>query len=208
MDYYSPLYPDKYYHIYNRGNNGENLFYKKENYFYFLKRYNYYLNDYLDTFAYCLLPNHFHLLVRVKPEVAFSEERLSKFQKPGKSAPTPSEAVSEQFRKLFMSNAKGINKQESRTGSLFQKNFKRKPVEGEHYFSKLIYYIHANPQQHGIIDDFKFYPYSSYDSLLSDKPTKLFRNEAIEWFGSKDSFRAFHTGSHSMGDMSALVIED
>src|SRR6476620_11518170 len=66
MDYYPPLYPDSYYHIYNRGNNGDNLFYKKENYFHFLKKFNHYLDHYLDTFAYCLLPNHFHLLVRIK----------------------------------------------------------------------------------------------------------------------------------------------
>ena len=73
MDYYLPLYENGYYHIYNRGNNGENIFCKHENYLYFLKQYNHYLGDYLDTFAYCLLPNHFHLLVRVKEKEQFPQ---------------------------------------------------------------------------------------------------------------------------------------
>jgi len=60
------MQPGYFYHVYNRGNNREKLFYKKENYIYFLKKYDYYLYDYLETQAYCLLPNHFHLLVRVR----------------------------------------------------------------------------------------------------------------------------------------------
>lgn len=58
----------RFYHIYNRGNNRETLFKEQRNYSYFLKRYRYYLCPLVDTFAYCLLPNHFHLLIRVRRE--------------------------------------------------------------------------------------------------------------------------------------------
>ena len=66
IDYYPALYPGEYFHIFNRGNNRENVFYKPENSAYFLKKHTKYLLPILDTYAYCLLPNHFHLLVRVK----------------------------------------------------------------------------------------------------------------------------------------------
>ena len=66
--------------------------------------------------------------------------------------------ISFQFRKFFTSYAMSINKQETRTGSLLQKNFKRKEVDSTTYLSNLVFYIHANPQQHGIVDDFRMYP--------------------------------------------------
>ncbi len=50
----------------NRGDNRENLFYKPDNYICFFKKYDQYLNAYPETYTFCLLPNHFHLLVRVK----------------------------------------------------------------------------------------------------------------------------------------------
>ena len=61
-----PLLPSKYYHIYNRGNNGENIFMEERNYTHFMNLYSRYINPIADTFAYCLLRNHFHLAVRIK----------------------------------------------------------------------------------------------------------------------------------------------
>ena len=118
--YNRPLIESEYYHIYNRGNNKENLFYSKKDYLSFLDKYSKYLNDFLDTFAYCLLPNHFHFFVRVKKDHIILE---------GKNLFT-----SKQFQKLFISHAHAINKQFKRKGSLFQKPFKRLPIESEPYF--------------------------------------------------------------------------
>jgi putative transposase len=229
MDFYAPLISGNYYHIYNRGNNGENLFYKHENYLYFLRQFNYYLNDYLDTFAYCLLPNHFHLLIRIKEfehfpsltdlESVATDERLSRFQNtsmaiegrdsiPQRDGISQPQMISRQFRKLFLSYAQAINKQQNRTGSLFQKNFKRKQVENEHYFSRLVYYIHSNPQQHEIHPDFTTYPYSSYESLLSDKPTRLHRDETLAWFGNRESYRNFHSQLKHDSAINKWIIEE
>jgi len=58
----------KMYHLYNRGNNRENLFYKKENYHYFIRQFDKYLSSFVDVYAYCLLPNHFHFLIKIKEE--------------------------------------------------------------------------------------------------------------------------------------------
>ncbi|MBL0309574.1 MAG: hypothetical protein IPP77_07850 [Bacteroidetes bacterium] len=180
----------------------------------YLKQYDRYLGDYLDTFAYCLLPNHFHLLVRVKENFLSPSTdaipRTQNFPSLGdlESLRTPEQIVSEQFRRMLMSYAKAINKQESRTGSLFQKNFKRIEVENEHYFGTLIRYIHANPETHGLADDFKEYPYSSYSAFLSDKPSKLMRQEALDWFGSMNEFRAVHDAKPDMKNAQKWVIED
>ena len=62
----TPLEYGNFYHIYNRGINGCNLFYDNENYEYFLHLYDKYILPVADTFAWVLMRNHFHLLVRIK----------------------------------------------------------------------------------------------------------------------------------------------
>ena len=62
----SPLELGKYYHIYNRGNNGESIFLEDRNYTYFLQLYIKYIEPIALTYAYCLLRNHFHFLIRTK----------------------------------------------------------------------------------------------------------------------------------------------
>ncbi|NNJ12539.1 hypothetical protein EKD04_019625 [Chloroflexales bacterium ZM16-3] len=66
----TPLLPGRYYHIFNRGNNRENLFHEERNYVYFLRLYKSHIEPVAETFAYCLLPNHFHLLMRVRPDLS------------------------------------------------------------------------------------------------------------------------------------------
>jgi putative transposase len=214
MDYHPLLVENAFYHIYNRGNNKENIFFNTENYRYFLRQYDHYLSDYLETYAYCLLPNHFHLLVRVKdaaslPMPSLSRDaRLSKFQKLGKSITSPSDIISEAFRRFFMSYSKAINKQQSRTGSLFQKNFKRKIISSESYLTACLQYIHHNPQAHGITNDFSTYEHSSYGRILIDKPSKPMKNELIEWYGGKESYISNHKKSISVALKNEVMIED
>ena len=137
-----PLEKGKFYHIYNRGNAGTNLFYKKENYEFFLHRYNEYLSPFVDTFALCLLPNHFHLLVQVKDDGATPD--LPGFKN------LAGLSISQAFSNFFNSYSKAINKQQNRHGSLFEKPFRRKLVTNTQYLTNLVFYIHANPQPHGI----------------------------------------------------------
>ncbi len=172
IDYYIPLYKDKLYHIYNRGNGYENIFYNNENYFYFLRQFKKYLSESVDTFAYCLLPNHFHLLVRINIH--------------------DPEAVKENFRKVFISYSMSLNKQEKRRGNLFQRGFKRKIIDDERYFYAAVYYIHANPVHHRLVKDLREYKFSSYKSLVGTSETKLCRDEVLEWFGDKKNFIAYH----------------
>jgi hypothetical protein len=85
-----------------------------------------------------------------------------------------------------------FNKQHQRIGTLFQTPFKRALIDNDAYFTQIIYYIHANPQHHGLINDFRDWPWSSYHKILSDKTTKLQKQQVIEWFGNKMAFLQYH----------------
>ncbi len=191
------LEPGKFYHVYNRGNNRENLFYNNGNYEYFLRKYDNYLTDYIDTFAFCLLPNHFHLLVRIKDKDLSGFKNLTGLEK----------RISKQFSNLFNSYAKSINIQQKRVGSLFQRPFKRIEITTTDYLANLVFYIHANPQKHKIIDDFRMYPWSSYDRILKNKPSKLNKEEVLEWFSNKDYFIKYHEQKADIEKIKNMILE-
>jgi len=203
-DYRCPLEKGKFYHIYNRGNAGTNLFYKKENYEFFLHRYSEYLSPYVDTFALCLLPNHFHLLVQIKDDGGAT--RGDTFQKGVTSTPTR-DATSEAFRKFFTSYSMAINKQQNRHGSLFEKPFRRKQINNTRYLSNLVFYIHANPQLHGITNDFRMYPWSSYDKIIKDSPTRLQKEAVLQWFSSTENYVAYHNQKMDLEIIKEMMIE-
>jgi REP element-mobilizing transposase RayT len=174
-----PLKYGTFYHIFNRGNNKENIFYHRENYIYFLKKYQQYILPIADTYAYCLLRNHFHFLVRTKT-VEEIEQTLRVLETLRVSS------LSQQFSNFFNSYSKSFNKRYQRTGSLLEHPFKRKIVDSDCYFLNLVHYIHFNPQKHRFIEDFRQYPWSSYNAMISEKPTKLRREDVLHWF-AKDT---------------------
>ncbi|WP_193553752.1 hypothetical protein [Flavobacterium silvisoli] len=167
-----------YYHIYNRGNNGCDVFFDTESYNYFLRLYDKYISPVADTFAWCLLKNHFHILVYIKlnHEVDIEKMEFSTVKLPKVISP------SRQFSHLFNAYTQAINKKFNRTGSLFETTFERKKVTSDAYLQKLIFYIHNNPVHHGFTQHLNLYPWSSYDTILSDKTTKLKRNDVIDFF--------------------------
>jgi REP element-mobilizing transposase RayT len=187
------LEQSKFYHIYNRGNNRELLFYKSENYEFFLKKYDEYLSDFIETYVFCLLPNHFHFLIRVKDDKPVKNNSDLK--------------ISKQFSNLFNCYSKAINNQQQRAGSLFQKPFKRIEVTNTNYLTNLVFYIHANPELHGIIEDFRGYTWSSYARILTSKPSKLEKDKVIEWFDDKTNYIYFHTQKIDMIKLNELMIE-
>lgn len=192
------LIPGYFYHIFNRGINKEKIFYNEGNYHYFLKKYDEYFSNFADTYAYCLLPNHFHLLVRIK-----DYEKDSIFLKDGIFTRKPGE----QLRRFFISYSMSINKQQKRMGSLFIKNFKRKAISKDKYLMSLIFYIHFNPVHHKLINEFEKYKWSSYSGILSDKSTKLAKDYILTYFGGKENFKEFHKQIHSDKEIVNLIIE-
>lgn len=185
-----PLSFDTYYHIYNRGINRENVFIEARNYTHFLRLYTEYVEPVAETFAYCLLRNHFHLLVRVKAEAEVAQTHIPKVLKTFRVSPKTT--VSKQFSDFFNAYAKAINNTYKRTGSLFQHPFGRVVIEDDRQFCNVVAYIHQNPEKHGFVTDFREWPYSSYHTLLSDRPTRLHRRRVLDWFGGATRFAEAH----------------
>ncbi|MCL4505754.1 MAG: hypothetical protein M1434_01035 [Chloroflexi bacterium] len=201
------LQPGTYYHIYNRGNNGEDLFREERNYRYFLELYAYHIEPVAYTYAYCLLKNHFHVLIRVKTETEIQSQRLSTLKSPPGTHAANIRA-SQHFSNLFNAYSKAINKAYQRTGSLFQDRFGRLAVNHNAYFTRLVYYIHYNPQKHGFVSDFREWPFSSYQAILSNKSTHIRRAEVLAWFGGVEELVTSHSLNVSDQDLAPLIEDD
>lgn len=186
----TPLEYGKFYHIYNRGINGCNLFRENENYEYFLHLYDKYISPVANTFSWVLMKNHFHFLVRIK---SVQELNLQGFKNLEGLRGTGRNYANQQFSNLFNAYTKAINKRYQRTGSLFEHPFKRIQVTTNNQLKYLVYYIHHNPIHHGFSEHFLDYPWSSYLTVISPKTTKLKRAEVLAWFKDKTNFEKFHS---------------
>jgi hypothetical protein len=205
----SPLLYNTYYHIYNRGVNGENIFIEERNYELFLRLFEKHLLPVTDLFAYCLLRNHFHISVRVRAEDEILETRktlkissvnqdqsnrsqlINREENQARKS-LGSKYVSDQFSNFFNAYAKTINKAYGRTGSLFQHPFGRIPITTDKQFWNVVAYIHQNPQKHGFVKDFRDWKYSSYGVILTEKLTVLNREEVMKWFGTRKDYVSLH----------------
>ena len=221
----APLAYETCYHIFNHGNNRENIFVQERNYAHFLKLYARYIDPVAETFAFCLLKNHFHLLARIRAEeeiikisktlkVSFPTNTDVKRRDPRDQhksqtkKPLGSDYPSNGFSDFFNAYAKAINAAYGRTGSLFQHPFGRVMVTNERQFWNVVAYIHQNPQKHKFADDFREWRWSSYGIMLSDKPTHLQRNAVLEWFGGKEQYLERHAQMVSEADSKWFVEED
>jgi REP element-mobilizing transposase RayT len=203
----APLLPGMYYHIYNRGNNQENLFLEKRNYPYFLSLYAKHIEPIADTYAYCLLRNHFHFSVRIKTEEEIQTSRVletREVSEVSKKKFNPSQS----FSNLFNAYAKAINKRYGRTGSLFEERFGRIPVTNDSYFMTLIFYIHYNPQKHGFVGDFRDWEWSSYHALVGAGGTRMKRIEVLNLFDGLQGFEEFHQGRLDEKKLAELVDDE
>jgi len=199
-NYRIKIEPEKFYHIWNRGNNRENLFYTPANYEYFLRLYDQFLDPVAETYSFCLLPNHFHLLIRTR---SFNNILVS----PTGETNMKSNPVSLAFQRFFTAYSQAINIQQRRTGSLFQKPFKRLEVTTTGQLANLVHYIHTNPQKHGIIDDLRLYPWSSYERVMRARPSKLKKEEVVSWFKNKENYLNYHGQTIDLNVLKDIMIE-
>jgi len=179
----------KFYHVYNRTVDRKPMFTMDKNYGFFLQRADFYLSPVLEVYAWCLMNNHFHLLVRILESLTFEKST---------TLDDPHKIVSHSFGKLFQSYAMAFNNQEGRIGSLFQNPFKRALIDNDKYFTNMVYYIHSNPQTHGFVDDFRTYPWSSYGRIIDARPSKLKKDQVLDWFGGKDKYIDYHAEKHKL----------
>ena len=156
--------PGSFYHIYNRGNNREKIFYSRANYLYFMKKAHQALEPYSSTLAWCLMPNHFHYLVRTNDD-NFSTAGLSR-----------------NIGIWLRSYTRAINRQEGRTGSLFQQHTKAKELASRdgNYPLVCFHYIHYNPIKAGLVNKLEDWEFSSYREYYGLRESRVNINLARE----------------------------
>ena len=192
MNYYKPLLAGNIYHITARAIGSEKLFLHDDNYNFFLQRYDKYITPVAETFAWALLPNHFHLLVQIKPHEALQELYSNK---------NPHKKITEDWQPVFVmqcfsnmlnSYAKAFNKQNNRKGGLFMDYMRRVEITSDQQYTATVFYIHKNPVHHGYCSKINDWPWTSFQTMLSQTPTKLKRNEVLQWFGGLNKFIEYH----------------
>ncbi|MEI7504579.1 MAG: hypothetical protein WCJ61_14980 [Paludibacter sp.] len=199
------LNPDTCYNIYNHANGFENVFNERENYRYFLEKYQEYIGPIAETYSYCLMPNHFHLVVRMrKREVIEEIIAVRNFSKVDSSEKVDlnelhitdediEKFLSKQFSNLFSSYTQSYNKYLKRMGSLFIKNFKREPLFEKEHFINEIMYTHRNPVHHGFRIDYDDWEFSSYYDIASGRSELVEVDKLLKVFGGKEQFIALHS---------------
>jgi putative transposase len=197
MSFYPTLQPDHFYHVYNRGVDGCDIFNEADNYHYFRTKYAKYLDPVADTFAWCLMKNHFHVLIRVKSMSALS----AFFEASRRSSDSlfalhqVDQLVSKQFASFLSCYTQSFNKVYNRSGGLFPSPFKRKCIHSEDYLAQVVCYIHRNPQSHGVISDFRNYAYSSFRFHKTLKGSSKNLQELVDWFGGYERYLEAHLTS-------------
>ena len=215
-----PLQYGKYYHVFNRGNNREDVFKNDKDYQHFLELYDIYIDSVANTFAWCLMKNHFHVLVRIKNvnEIGYLDSRMADSNElhlkwkthfpdnpDGNFIQKP--APERQFQHLFSAYSKWFNKRHGRTGSLFENTFDRKLINHQKYFRNMIVYIHQNPVKHGFVDHILDYSWTSYLTILSSEATRLKRQAVIDGFFGIETFENEHQFLQDTTPIEHLIIE-
>lgn len=175
-----------YFHIYNRGNDKNNIFIDREDFQLFILKINQNLfpsiykpkrlysapipDDSFSLISYCLMPNHFHLLIRQDEEIP----------------------VSKLILKVCTGYSKYFNKKYNRVGHVFQDQFKQACVDNDDYLRWLSAYIHQNPKVAGLINspaDYKWSSYADYTGssgglILCDKKIVLGQFSGVKEYSS------------------------
>jgi REP element-mobilizing transposase RayT len=176
------LLPGQVYHVYNRGANRGTIFLQRENYLFFLRRFREKVDSKQATvIAWCLMPNHFHLLLRI--ETGEFSKRMHAFA---------------------TGFSKAINKQYERSGALFQGRFQAKHVDDDGYLAHLSRYIHLNPVEAQLVPAPDNWEFSSYRDYLGLRNGTLSTKEIIlRDFASVDHYRCF--GEEGPRKQSSLI---
>lgn len=198
------------YHVYNRGNNSQKIFLKKDNYIFFLQKIRIHLLPFADVLAWCLMPNHFHLMIYVNTVEIFrkeiQKENKDKFGVSWGSIQRDKLTLNQSIAILLRSYTRAINIQENRTGSLFQMKTKAKcltdnseitsswfdtvfgtiiniPDEEMTYPKRCFNYIHQNPVTGKLVHTAEDWEFSSYQDYSGKRKGKLINRKLAREFG-------------------------
>ncbi|MEM9119215.1 MAG: transposase [Cyanobacteria bacterium P01_F01_bin.56] len=166
------LQPGHYYHLYNRGNNRQTIFFERENYLYFLRKFRYFVaTETVHVVAYCLMPNHYHFLIYLREA-----------------------SLSAAMHRFTMSYTNAINRRYHRCGSLFQGRFQLIHVDSDAYLLNLTRYIHLNPVKDGLVKHLEDWEFSSYHEYVESRAGTLPQPQyVLPQVGDVAAYRRFIT---------------
>jgi len=187
VDYHQELLPGAYYHIYNRAVAGESIFSTKWAVESFLKRWTTYLYPYTDGIAYCLMPNHFHFMLRVKPEEEWKKQDLLQENTILSLKVADDQNLYNKFLVHQLTRALGgfctsYNQRKKRHGALLQARVKRICLRTESRWWWQLCYVHHNCIHHGFAPEYDLWPHSSYHEYLVRDWSNL--PDYLQWLGS------------------------
>ena len=153
------IHPRNYYHIYNRAVEKRAIFYMEKDYEYFIEKIIFYKEKTgVKILAYCILPNHFHLLLK-EPESTFEVTPTSKVD---------FSAISKFISCLTNSYTKYFNCNKDHSGRIFQGPFKSKLVGDDNYLRVLLHYINLNHLKHKVTKKPNEWLYTSHHNYLGE----------------------------------------
>ena len=182
------FHENQLYHIYNRGNNKQRIFFCPDNYIYFLQKVRLHIKPNCDILAYSLMPNHFHFIVNADFRTIQTKKKAGQERN----------VLSEGIRNLLSSYTQAINKQQRKTGSLFQQNTKSKCLDDSdvNYAPVAFHYVHQNAFKAGLVDRIEDWPYSSFRDYGIRAGTLCNKRLAFELLGLSEN--TFYEDSYAM----------
>jgi REP element-mobilizing transposase RayT len=145
-----PFIPGQYYHIYNRAIAGNLLFREEQNYPFFLSRIEKYILPAAELIAFCLMPNHYHFILKLKTN-----------------------NISTPMKRMALSYVKSFNLVYDQSGHLFQGPFQRIHITDLNYLVHLSRYIHLNPVKANLVPIPKEWVYSSYQDYVGIRDPEM-----------------------------------
>jgi putative transposase len=160
-----------YYHIYNRGVSKVAILHEATNFLFVIRKIREHSQaNHISMIAYCLMPNHYHFLVRQDG------------QEPAGNLP----------QSMFNSYSKAYNKMYSHSGTLFEGRFRAKAIQTSSHLLHLCRYIHGNPVKAGLVADPTDWPYSNYLEWIGERNDSLMDNDFIkEQFSNAEEYKMF-----------------
>ena len=160
----------EYFHIYNRSNDPLLLFREDNDFIWFLNKFKEKIKIYpASVFAYCLMPNHFHFLIRqdsMKPIYRIFNDSLSSY-------------------------VRHYNFKYRRKGSLLEGHLQHININQDKYMVYLCQYIHFNPKKAGIVESLEDWKFSNYLECVAKRKEELFNNELLQiYFETSASYKA------------------
>ncbi len=173
--------PNKYFHIYQKAENGYNLFPSEEAQEIFFNALHKIINPYAKLMGYCLLPDHYHLLIKVKDEI---------YQRRG--FPGISQLLTLSLRKFIRNYNLWLDREFGIKKKLLRSLPQIVQIQGEEKFKEILAGIHLNPLYHKLTTNPLNYIWSSYQSIINKSSQNLNFEDVIKHYGNAIEFKEFH----------------